>query len=170
MDTKIKNPLKIHHGTKANQATNFYLNDMHTKSLKGEIPNVSDAERLNKMWGTEKRNYEALLETAREMTLDDVKVTTKDDASVAIRVIDGAIDYALDEATRIGAYLQRLEYTDANITTMGENVQAAESTIRDADMAKEMTAYTKYNVMTQAAQAMLAQANQNSSAVLSLLQ
>jgi flagellin protein len=49
-------------------------------------------------------------------------------------------------------------------------VQASESTIRDADMAKEMTAYTKHNVLTQAAQAMLAQANQNSSAVLSLLQ
>ncbi len=53
---------------------------------------------------------------------------------------------------------------------MGENVQSAESTIRDADMAKEMTEYTKNNVLVQSAQSMLAQANQNGSAVLSLLQ
>lgn len=76
----------------------------------------------------------------------------------------------LNEATQVGSYLQRLEYTDVNITTMGENIQSAESTIRDADMAKEMTEYTKFNVLTQSAQAMLAQANQNSSGVLSLLQ
>ena len=70
----------------------------------------------------------------------------------------------------MGAYLQRLEYTDANVTTMGENVQNSESTIRDADMAKEMTDYTKFNILTQASQSMLAQANQSSGAVLSLLQ
>ena len=56
------------------------------------------------------------------------------------------------------------------MTTASENVQSSESTIRDADMAKEMTEYTKNNVLLQAAQSMLAQANQNSSAVLSLLQ
>ena len=56
------------------------------------------------------------------------------------------------------------------LTTSSENVQNSESTIRDADMAKEMTNYTKNNVLLQAAQSMLAQANQNSSAVLSLLQ
>ena len=63
----------------------------------------------------------------------------------------------------------RLQYTSNNLIVAAENVQASESTIRDADMAKEMTAYTKNNVLTQAAQAMLAQANQNSSTVLSLL-
>ncbi len=63
----------------------------------------------------------------------------------------------------------RLKYTSNNLVVASENVQASESTIRDADMAKEMTAYTKNNVLTQAAQAMLAQANQNSSTVLSLL-
>ena len=102
--------------------------------------------------------------------IDAARVTTRGAATSAIRVIDKAIDYALDEATQIGSYMQRLDYTDANVVTMGENVQAAESTIRDADMAKEMTDYTKNNVLLQAAQAMLAQANQNGSAVLSLLQ
>ncbi|MCR5439573.1 MAG: flagellin, partial [Selenomonas sp.] len=58
----------------------------------------------------------------------------------------------------------------ANLTTSSENVQSAESTIRDANMAKEMTEYTKNNVLMQAAQSMLAQANQSSSSVLSLLQ
>ena len=70
----------------------------------------------------------------------------------------------------IGAVQTRLGYTGKNLTIASENVQASESTIRDADMAKEMTSYTKHNVLTQAAQSMLAQANQNSSMVLSLLQ
>ena len=101
---------------------------------------------------------------------DRISVTTKDNANASINVIENALTKALDQQTTIGAIEARLEYTAANLTTSSENVQAAESTIRDADMAKEMTNYTKANVLLQAAQAMLAQANQNSSAVLSLLQ
>lgn len=63
-----------------------------------------------------------------------------------------------------------MNYTAANLVNTVENTQASESTIRDADMAKEMTNYVKSNVLAQSAQAMLAQANQNSSSVLSLLQ
>lgn len=179
-------PLKIHHGTKANQATNFYIEDMHTKSLgtgklingDGTFINDSDREKYialglasDSSYQTDKQaEWLATVTAAQNKTLDDISVTTKHNANISIRVLDGAIDYALDQATQIGSYLQRLEYTDANITTMGENVQSAESTIRDADMAKEMTEYTKWNVLTQSAQAMLAQANQNGSAVLSLLQ
>ena len=99
-----------------------------------------------------------------------IDVYTKDHANAAINVIENALTKALDQQTTIGAIEARLEYTSTNLTTSSENVQAAESTIRDADMAKEMTNYTKSNVLLQAAQAMLAQANQNSSAVLSLLQ
>ena len=101
---------------------------------------------------------------------DKLSVTTKDNANAAINAIENAISKALDQQTTIGAIEARLEYTSSNLTTSSENVQAAESTIRDADMAKEMTNYTKNNVLLQAAQSMLAQANQNSSAVLSLLQ
>ena len=97
-------------------------------------------------------------------------VTTRDEARSAIPIVDNAIEYALGEATNVGAYLQRLDYTEENVTTQDENTQNADSTIRDADMAKEMTEYTKQNVLTQAAQSMLAQANQNMSSVLSLLQ
>ncbi|MBR4904513.1 MAG: flagellin [Selenomonadaceae bacterium] len=101
---------------------------------------------------------------------DRVRVTTKENANAAINAIENALAKALDQQTTIGAIEARLEYTSANLTTSSENVQASESTIRDADMAKEMTNYTKNNVLLQSAQAMLAQANQNSSAVLSLLQ
>ena len=81
-----------------------------------------------------------------------------------------AIDRGLGRQTTIGAIESRLKYTRANLTTASENTVSAESVIRDADMAKEMTEYTKNNVLMQAAQSMLAQANQNSSGVLSLLQ
>lgn len=93
-----------------------------------------------------------------------------ENANAAINVFDNALTMSLDQATSIGAVQQRLEYTAANLTTASENVQAAESVIRDADMAKEMTEYTKNSVLSQAAQAMLAQANQSASSVISLLQ
>jgi flagellin-like hook-associated protein FlgL len=99
-----------------------------------------------------------------------VDVSTKDNANAAISVFDTALQKALDVQTTIGAIEARLTYTSDNLTTASENLTAAESTIRDADMAKAMTEYTKNNVLLQAAQSMLAQANQNSSAVLSLLQ
>ena len=173
-------PLVIQQGTQAGQHSNFYIKDMQTKSLTaGEIFNSYD-ELLNE---NDKARYNALdydsdkqaewletLHAAANMTIDDISVTTKEDANIAIRVLDGALEYSLDNATTIGAYMQRLEYTQTNIVTMNENVTSSESTIRDADMAKEMTAYTKANVLLQAAQSMLAQANQNPNNVLSLLQ
>ena len=99
-----------------------------------------------------------------------LNISTQTKANAAINVLDNAIQKALDQQTTIGSVESRLEYTSSNLTTASENVQASESTIRDADMAKEMTNYTKNNVLLQAAQSMLAQANQSSSNVLSLLQ
>ena len=177
-------PLHIHHGTRQNQRTAIFINDMHTKSLgTDELYQLDEDGNLTFLHKKDEDRYYALsydedkqaewIETlmeASEKTLDDISVSTRRNANVAIRVLDGAIDYALDEATTMGAYLQRFEFTDQNITTTGENTQASESTIRDADMAKEMMNYTKANVLSQASQSMLAQANQNSSAVLSLLQ
>ena len=107
---------------------------------------------------------------AEAMGIDLASVTTRPEATEAIAIIDDAIEYALDQATDMGSYLQRLEYTEANVTAENTNVQSTESNIRDADMAKEMTEYTKNNVLSQAAQSMLSQANQNASGVLSLLQ
>ena len=99
-----------------------------------------------------------------------ISVGTQAKANAAINALDSAIQKALDQQTTIGSVESRLEYTQSNLTTASENVTAAESTIRDADMAKEMTEYTKNNVLMQAAQSMLSQANQSSSNALSLLQ
>jgi len=91
-------------------------------------------------------------------------------ANAAVNVLDNALQKALNQQTDIGAVSSRMEQTSSNLHIARDNVQASESVIRDADMAREMTEYTKNNVLLQAAQFMLAQANQNSSAVLSLLQ
>lgn len=99
-----------------------------------------------------------------------VQVTTKDNANAAIGAFDTAISRVMDEQTKIGAIRTRLEYAVSNLTIANDNVRNSESTIRDADMAKAMMNYTRNNVMAQASQAMLAQANQNSSSVLGLLQ
>ncbi|MBR4384090.1 MAG: flagellin [Selenomonadaceae bacterium] len=135
------NSLNFHVGAEANVAIKVALGDMRSEALGLKGSNGSK-----------------------------ISVTTKDNANAAINAIENAISKALDQQTTIGAVEARLEYTSSNLTTSSENVQAAESTIRDADMAKEMTNYTKNNVLLQASQSMLAQANQNASAVLSLLQ
>ena len=101
--------------------------------------------------------------------INDASVRTREAATSAIAVIDNAINYALDQATSLGAIIKRLEYTESNLVTAGENTQASESVIRDADMAKAMMDYTRSNVLQQAAQTLLAQANQNTESVLNLL-
>lgn len=101
--------------------------------------------------------------------VDPLSVRTRDDASASIDVVDTAVQAVLDEVTRIGAYQNRLRIDGNNLQIANENTTAAESVLRDADMAKSMTEYTKNNVLVQAAQAMLAQSNQNPEAVLSLL-
>ncbi len=107
---------------------------------------------------------------SKALGIDRAEVITREKATAAIGTIESAIETALDEATTMGAYLQRLETSFDNVVTMRENTQGSESTIRDADMAKEITEYTKYNILSQSAQAMLANANQNSSFVLGMLQ
>ena len=166
------NPLWIQHGTQSGQRIHVYINSMRTEALKGTIPNETDKAQIAALDydSAKQAELQAILNAAKNMTLDDAKVTTVDNAKIAIRVVEGALEYALNEATTQGAYLQRLEFTDSNVTIMGENVTQAESTIRDADMAREMAEYTKYNILTQSSQAMLAQANQNQSSILNLLQ
>lgn len=101
---------------------------------------------------------------------DIISLATRDDANMAIRVLDQAVQRALDVQTTIGSLQSRLEMTELNLRVSCDNVQHSESVIRDTDMAKEMTEFAKNNVLAQAAQSMLSQANQNSSLVLSLLQ
>ena len=99
-----------------------------------------------------------------------VSVSDKTNATAAVKVIDNALQRALNQEASIGAVMNRLEFTSNNLTTSSENLQSAESTYRDADMAKEMTEFTKNNILMQAATQMLAQANQQNQSVLQMLQ
>ncbi|WP_017756420.1 flagellin N-terminal helical domain-containing protein [Calidifontibacillus oryziterrae] len=96
-------------------------------------------------------------------------VSTHDKATSALDRIDEAISKVSSERSRLGAYQNRLEHTINNLNNTAENLQAAESRIRDADIAKEMMEYTKRLLLSQVALAMLAQANQQSQMVLKLL-
>ncbi|MBT9134771.1 MAG: A-type flagellin [Firmicutes bacterium] len=101
--------------------------------------------------------------------VSDIQVMNQGQANVAIRVIDGAIQRVSAERSLMGAVQNRLEHTINNLGTSAENLTAAESRIRDVDMAQEMMEFTKNNILSQAAQAMLAQANQQPQGVLQLL-
>ena len=91
-------------------------------------------------------------------------------SSAAITTIDEAIKMVSEQRSALGAVQNRLEHTIDNLDTSAENLQTSESRIRDVDMAEEMVTYTKNNILQQAAQSMLAQANQTTAGVLSLLQ
>jgi flagellin len=143
-DKSNDNSLKLQVGTKANQTITIGLNNMNATALGLQGQTADGAVNLD--------------------------VTTQKSATTALDVLDKALQKALSQQTTIGSAESRLDYTSQNLTTSSENVTNAESTIRDSDMAKEMTEYTKNNVLKQASQSMLAQANQSGQGVLSLLQ
>ncbi len=103
-------------------------------------------------------------------SLRNINVTDADKARHAISIANGAIDMVSSMRSDFGAMQNRLDHTINNLGVQHENISAAESRIRDVDMAKEMMAYTKNNILVQASQAMLAQANQVPQGVLQLLQ
>jgi len=106
----------------------------------------------------------------REMGIEDLDVSTERSATEAIDRIEGAVQFISSVRGRLGAYQNRLESTINSLDITSENMTAAYSRIMDVDMAEEMTNYTTYQVMTQAATSMLAQANERPSQVLQLLQ
>lgn len=140
-DPSEDNSVDLQVGTKSNQSVRLGLTDMRARAL-----------GLRSSSGT------------------TLSITTQEKANAAINVLDNALQKALDQQTDLGSVQSRLGYTSSNIVLASENTTNSMSVIRDADMAAEMTAYTKDNVLQQAAQSMLAQANQSSSSVLSLLQ
>ena len=107
---------------------------------------------------------------ATAMGIGSIDISTQDGAAAAVQTIKDAIDYVSDVRGTLGATQNRLEHTINNLSVMEENIQDAESSIRDTDVADEMMAYTKNNILIQSAQAMLAQANQVPQGVLQLLQ
>ena len=104
------------------------------------------------------------------LDLTDMKIGDQDSAAKALDKIKSAINYVSDVRGTLGATQNRLDHTINNLSVMQENIQDAESTIRDTDVADEMMDYTKNNILIQSAQAMLAQANQVPQGVLQLLQ
>ncbi len=104
------------------------------------------------------------------MGLKGVAVDPIEKALEALGKLDAALEYALNENVCMGSYQERLQETVDNLTIQHENANASDSTIRDADMAKEMVVFVKDNILTQVAQSMLAQANQSAGSVLNLLQ
>ena len=140
-DASEDNALTIHMGAKSNETVKIGIRDMRAKAL-----------------------------GLRSELGNNINVVEKERTETSIATIDTALSRALNQQADIGAFQSRFEHTISNISIETENVQNAESVFRDADMAKEMTEYTKNNVLLQAAQSMLAQSNQNASAVLSLLQ
>ena len=99
-----------------------------------------------------------------------LNVSTEDDATNAIDRISEAVKKVSSQRSTLGAVQNRLEHTIANLDNVVENTTSAESRIRDTDMAQEMVNYSKNNILAQAGQSMLAQANQSNQGVLSLLQ
>ena len=107
---------------------------------------------------------------AASLGIDAINIGTQEGAQAAVDVIKNAINIVSDVRGTLGATQNRLDHTINNLSVMTENIQDAESTIRDTDVADEMMAYTKNNILVQSAQAMLAQANQVPQGVLQLLQ
>ncbi|WP_018394653.1 flagellin [Bacillus sp. 37MA] len=108
--------------------------------------------------------------TSTDLGVNSIDVSTHAAASSSIDLIDIAIAKVSSERSNLGAIQNRLEHTVTNLQTANENLTAAESRIRDLDMAKEMTQFTRNNILNQAGQAMLAQANQLPQGILQLLQ
>ncbi len=123
--------------------------------------------------GTEEGNtitFELQSVSAAELGVDQVDITSSTSARTALTTIDTAIQTLSSFRAKLGAVQNRLEHTINNLDNVVENTTAAESQIRDTDMATEMVKYSNNNILAQAGQAMLAQSNQSNQGVLSLLQ
>ena len=107
--------------------------------------------------------------TKNGASIADITIADQEGAAAAVQTIKDAINYVSGIRGDLGAVQNRLEHTQNNLSVMAENIQDAESTIRDTDVAEEMMSYVKNNILVQSAQAMLAQANQVPQGVLQLL-
>lgn len=143
----------------ADQRVELNIDDMSSANL-GVYNNKTDAMG--------NKTDEIALETGK--SIKDISVSTRSTANSAIEVIDAAINQVSGTRADLGALQNRMEHTINSLGVASENLTAAESRIRDVDMAKEMMAFTKNQILSQASQAMLAQANTLPQGVLQLLQ
>jgi flagellin len=159
-------------GANTNQSMTVEINDMRSVAL--NISGTSASGSLVSADGSVTASLTATQDvtngtsnTGTEYALD---VSNHENATDAITIINDAIQSVSAERSKLGSYQNRLEHTINNLGASSENLTTAESRIRDVDMAKEMMNFTKNNILTQAAQSMLAQANQQPQGVLQLLQ
>lgn len=166
------------------------LND-EVQQLKTEIQRVGSTTQFNKMnildggfsAGTKKAlqvgananqtisiAISALKSVVGSSLINALSISTATNAQSAITTVQSSIEKLSTLRSKLGAVQNRLEHTVANLDNISENTQSAESRIRDTDMAEEMVQYSKNNILQQAGQSMLAQANQANQGVLSLLQ
>ena len=136
------------------QDGSFTGKNLQVGALSGQVINVS----INSMKAS-----------ALGIGYDAIKVSSNSSAGESMSLIQAAINKVSEERSKLGAIQNRLEHTINNLDTTAENTQAAESRIRDTDMATEMVKYSNNNILAQAGQAMLSQANQSNQGVLSLL-
>ena len=176
----------------ATQAANDTNTSVDRQSIKDEIKQLN--EELDRISSTTQFNKQDLLTggfsgklqvgalegqtmdvkislavSAKGLKVSAVEVSANDKAGDAMQSIQDAIESVSKQRSKLGAIQNRLEHTINNLDTNAENTQAAESRIRDTDMADEMVQYSKNNILSQAGQSMLAQANQQTQGVLSLL-
>ena len=177
----------------ATQAANDTNTSVDRQSIKDEIKQLN--EELDRISSTTQFNKQDLLTggfsgklqvgalegqtmdvkislavSAKGLNVSAVEVSTNAKAGDAMQSIQDAIESVSKQRSKLGAIQNRLEHTINNLDTNAENTQAAESRIRDTDMADEMVQYSKNNILSQAGQSMLTQANQQTQGVLSLLQ
>lgn len=147
-------------GANSGQAMNLSIGDMRAAALgiTGNTGQTGFSSTNNVSNGTDTISTEASLD-----------ITNASSASKAITAIDSAMEKVSSERAKLGAVQNRLEYTISNLDNTAENLTSAESTLRDVDMAKEMMEYSKNNILSQAAQSMISQANQQPQNVLQLL-
>ena len=172
--------------TEANYAAQFENGKVFYKSLVNDktydalskVVSADIAAAQKAMSADVKKNINTYLQTSAVTAKALSSYTQKGNASVdtyemannSITAIQDAINKVSSQRSALGALQNRLEHTIANLDNVAENTQAAESRIRDTDMASEMVEYSKNNILAQAGQSMLAQSNQSTQGVLSLLQ
>lgn len=150
------------------------VEDMDLTQLDGVVVNTSDGGKTNLHIGANSVDAPLKIEIpdlrARALGIEDLSIVTTNDAKQTLDKIDNALTTLSSARGNLGAYQNRLEYTLNSLAASAENLTAAESRIRDVDMAKEMMTFTQANILNQSATAMLAQANQQPQTVLQLLQ
>ena len=154
-------------------AAGLEASNVGTNTTAGTIFTTATAAKSIQIGSEESTDQELSLSiadmSAEGLVVDKVNVSDATSAKAAMTSIQTAIDKVSLERSQLGANQNRLEHTINNLGTTSQNLTAAESRIRDVDMAKEMMEFTKNNILNQASQAMLSQANQQPQAVLQLL-